>query len=145
MAASGRGTLGGGLSENPNPNVTDLLQNLHLMAKEGAVVDFSDDDVDGTESVTLWALVGKVLTPSELNINTIRSAMKLVWGNPYGLKIRSIGEKKDNLFLAEFGGKIDMERALAGSPWMVGRHAVVLEEYDENLSTSEIRFDTMEI
>jgi hypothetical protein len=38
-----------------------------------------------------------------------------------------------------------MERALAGTPWMVGRHAVILKEYDEKLSASEIVFDRMEL
>lgn len=38
-----------------------------------------------------------------------------------------------------------MDRALAGTPWMVGKHAVVLKLYDERLSASEIVFDRMEI
>jgi hypothetical protein len=52
-----------------------------------------------------------------------------------------IGEKGDNLFVAEFGSGVDLERVLAGSPWMVGRYAVLLQNYDENLSASEIVFD----
>ena len=47
--------------------------------------------------------------------------------------------------MAEFTGKSDMERALLGTPWMVGRHAVVLKPYHERLSASEIAFDHMEI
>lgn len=55
------------------------------------------------------------------------------WGNPFDLKIRAIGEKGDNLFLAEFGMKMDLERVLLGTPWMVGQHAIVLKPYDEKL------------
>lgn len=39
-----------------------------------------------------------------------------------------------------------MKRALAGTPWMVGKHAVILKVYDEKkLSASEIIFDRMEL
>lgn len=71
--------------------------------------------------------------------------MRLPWGNPCGLKLRAIGEKNNNMFVAEFGGKVDLERVMAGAPWMVGRHAVILKQYDEWLSASEIVFDQMEI
>lgn len=92
-----------------------------------------------------WAIVGKVLTPAPVHVNTVRSAMKPAWGNPVGLKFRAIGEKGDNLFVAEFRCSADMERALAGTPWMVGKYAVILQSYDERLSASEIVFDRMEI
>jgi len=80
-----------------------------------------------------------------VHVNTVRSAMKPAWGNPAGLKLLAVGEKNDNLFVAEFKGKVDMDRVLAGTPWMVGRHAVILQKYDERLSASEIVFDHMEI
>lgn len=44
------------------------------------------------------------------------------------------------MFVVEFGSKVEMDRVLAGAPWMVGRHAVILKPYDERLSTSEIIF-----
>jgi hypothetical protein len=41
--------------------------------------------------------------------------------------------------------KADLERVLSGTPWMVGRHTVILKPYDEKLSASEIVFDRMEL
>lgn len=52
MAASREGDRSGyGKSvhigeETRSPNVTDLLQNLHLTAEEEAVLDFSDEEED---------------------------------------------------------------------------------------------------
>jgi hypothetical protein len=40
---------------------------------------------------------------------------------------------------------VDLERVMAGAPWMVGRHGVILKQYDERLSASKIVFDRMEI
>lgn len=62
-----------------------------------------------------------------------------------GQSLWPVGEKGTNLFIAEFGSKVDMERVLSGTQWMVCRHAVILKPYDEKLSAAEIVFDRMEI
>lgn len=128
-----------------DPCVMDLLRNLNLTAEEEAIADFSDEEDEGMEQPECWGLVGKVLTPAILHVNTIISAMIPAWGNPYGLKIRSIGEKVANMFVVEFGSSSDMDRVLVGSPWMVGRYAVILQRYDETLSATEITFEKMDI
>jgi hypothetical protein len=144
MAAAGGGSKGvDGVSLNPN--VTDLLRRLNLTEEEEAITNFTEDGEVEEPSPVEWAIVGKVLSSVPIHMNTVRSAMKPAWGNPVGLKFRAIGEKADNLFVAEFGCSADMERALAGTPWMVGRYAVILQNYDEKLSASEIVFDRMEI
>jgi hypothetical protein len=53
--------------------------------------------------------------------------------------------ERDNMFVTELGSQADMERVLAGAPWMVGRHALMVKEYDEKLSASKIIFNRMEI
>ena len=108
-------------------------------------MDFSDDEDEEEPPPVEWAIVGKVLSPAPVHVNTVRSAMKPAWGNPVGLKLRAIGEKSDNLFVAEFGYRAGMDQALAGTPWMVGRYAVILQDYDEKLSALEIVFDQMEV
>lgn len=126
-------------------NVADLLLKLNLTEEEEAVLDFSDDEEEVDRPVVEWAVVGKVLSPSIVNVATVRSAMKPAWGNPSGLKMRAIGEKSDNMFVAELGSKMEMDRIMVGVPWIVGRHALILQPYDERLSAPEIVFDTMEI
>lgn len=144
MAAAGGSKKEGGAA-SPDPNMTDLLRRLNLTEEEEAVVDFTDDEEEDEPLRPEWAVVGKVLSPTPIHVNTVRSAMKPAWGNPVGLKIRAIGEKGDNLFMAEFGCRADMDRALAGTPWMVGRYAVLVQDYDEKLSASEIVFDRIEM
>jgi len=125
-------------------SVADMLENLHLTTEE-EVAAFSDEEEDNGGPTVEWALVGKVLSPSTVHSSAIQGVMKPAWGNPAGLKIRSIGMKGDNLFVAEFDFKQDMERALSGSPWVVGKHAVILRDYQEDLKPSEITFDRMDI
>lgn len=144
MAAAGGGKAGD-RTDGPNPNLTNLLRKLNMIEEEEVVADFTDDEGEEELPRVEWAVLRKVLSLSPIHVNTVRSAMKPAWGNPVGLKFRAIGEKGDNLFVAEFGCSSDMERALAGTPWMVGKYAVILQGYDEKLSAFEIVFDRMEL
>jgi hypothetical protein len=138
-------SIGSGQTVNPDANVADMLKKLNLTSEEEQVAAFSDDEDGESNPVMEWTLVGKVLSPLTVHASAVQGAMRPAWGNPAGLKVRSIGEKGDNLFVVEFQFKQDMERALRGSPWPVGKHAVILRDYDESLKPSEICFDRMEI
>lgn len=143
MAEARSGSSGVG-DETQNPNVTEMLKRLNLTKEEEAMIEFSDDEMDEVVPAE-WALVGKVLSPSPVHVNAVRSAMKPAWGNPIGLKFRAIGEKGDNMFVAEFGRSADLERVLGGSPWMFGKYVVLLQHYDEKKCASDIIFDRLEM
>ncbi|CAM0149310.1 unnamed protein product [Urochloa decumbens] len=144
MAGRGSGRDGGSASD-PDPDVAEMLRKLNLTAEEGEVAAFSDDEDGDGKTSEMWALVGKVLSPTVVHANTVSEAMRSAWGNPYKMKIRSISEKAKTLFVAEFGFKQDMERALGGSPWVVGKHAVILRDYDDRMIPSKINFDKIEM
>jgi hypothetical protein len=74
--------------EDEDHGVEDLLQNLHLTTEE-EMVEFSDDDGRDEMEEGEWALIGKVLSPATLHVNTILGALKPAWGNTYGLKLCS--------------------------------------------------------
>ncbi|CAN6173031.1 unnamed protein product [Urochloa humidicola] len=145
-AASGSSSRPGkGVATEEEAHVADLLEQLDLTRDEGEFAALSDDEADeGSESLER-AVIGKVLSPSAVHIMTTADAMRPAWGNPYGLKLRAVGEKSDNLFIAEFGCDVDKKKALGGSPWVVGKHAVVLQEYDETLKPSDVSFERMEM
>jgi hypothetical protein len=62
------------------------LKRLNLTEDEGAVVKFFDEEEDATLPTMEWALVGKVISPMAVHVNTVCAAMKPTWGNPIGLK-----------------------------------------------------------
>jgi hypothetical protein len=49
----------------------------------------------------------------------------------------------DNLFVAEFGSNADRERVLDGSPWMVGKHAVLMQRYNSDIKPPDVIFDRL--
>ncbi|KAM0917640.1 hypothetical protein ACQ4PT_009125 [Festuca glaucescens] len=120
--------------------VDSMMGRLNILADEVDVVEMSDDEDVPVAAPVKWSLIGKVLSPAVTHIQSIRAAMKPAWGNPKGLKCRPVA---DNIFIADFANKEDMERALEGTPWMVGRHAVLLQELDPRIRPSDVRFDTM--
>jgi hypothetical protein len=90
--------------------ITNLLGRLKLTKDEEEFVTFSDDEQIGDDGGSLeFALIGKVLSPLPLHISTTMSAMKLAWGNPFGLRLRSVGEQADNFFIAEFSNDMDKQ------------------------------------
>jgi hypothetical protein len=86
--------------------------------------------------------VGKVLAPNVLHIQTISVAMRPAWGNPKGLLLNPAG---DNLFISEFGSQVDRNRVMEGSPWVVGRHAVLLKKYDAEVQPQQVVFDHLAV
>jgi hypothetical protein len=139
---SGSGSRGGGSQPgNGDDHVADLLERLNLTKDEQDFVTFSDDEEVGEDGESLeFALIRKVMSPSPLHISTIMSAMRPAWGNPFGLCLRSVGDRVDNLFIMEFGSEIDKKKVLDGSPWVVGRYAVLLQDCDESLKPSDVSF-----
>lgn len=122
-------------------SVAELLGRLKLTAAESDAVAVDDVAVEGL-ATSLLAIVGKVLSPSVLHIQTIASSLRPAWGNPKGLQMKSVG---DNIFIAEFSSRQDLDRVLDGSPWNVGKKAVLVQHFDPNLRPAEVVFDKMAI
>ena len=36
--------------------------------------------------------------------------------------------------MADFAGEVESQRALDGSPWMIGRYAIVSQDYNDRLN-----------
>jgi hypothetical protein len=118
-----------------------MMGRLRLTSQESeafVLKDGGDEDLGCPE----WALAGKVLAPNVLHISTIKAALRAAWGNPKGLEVRSMGP---NQFMAEFATIADKSRVQEGSPWHVGRHAVLLNEFDPSLRPTEYCFEELDV
>ncbi|RLM74506.1 uncharacterized protein C2845_PM15G15380 [Panicum miliaceum] len=126
--------------------VKEKSRKLNLAAKENDMLVL-DDTEECDLAVVNHAVIGKVLAPNVLHLQTIMSAMRPAWGNPRGLEARMVG---DNLFIAEFESELDKNRVLEGSPWYIGRQAVgrqvvILQDFNSDLRPNDVRFDEMAI
>lgn len=143
MAVSGPSPSTGGSSsaDRVANHVEEMMERLRLTAVEARPVVLDDED-EADLVAPDCALVGKVLSPNILHIQTISSAMRPAWGNPRGLLLHPSG---DNVFVAEFVTQADRTRVIEGSPWMVGKHAVLLKVFDLNIQPLHVKFDRLAI
>jgi hypothetical protein len=125
-----------GRSDPEEDRVEEMMRKMNLTEKEKKSVVFEELEED--EEDPKWDLVGKVLHRRVFHINTIRDALRPAWGNPRGLNFRSVG---DNVFVATLETQRDRDRICEGAPWMVSKHAVVLEFFNINLKPDELRFE----
>jgi hypothetical protein len=51
----------------------------------------------------------------------------------------------DNIFVAEFATKGDMDRVLDGPPWVVGKHAVLLQSFNVDLRPRDMIFYKLKV
>jgi hypothetical protein len=121
-------------------NMSEMMGRLRLTAAEAVAVVLEDSTDVPVHSP--WAIVGKVLAPNTLHINTIAAALRPAWGNPRGLVLNSAG---DNRFVAEFGSKVDKDRVVNGPPWVVGKHAVLLRDFNIDLKPRDMVFNRLKI
>jgi hypothetical protein len=126
--------------------ISDLFGKLNLTPKEKEVLVL--EDTVGPDLATVnYAVIGKVLAPNSLQLQTIMAAMRPAWGNPRGLMARMVG---DNLFIAEFESEADKIRILDGSPWYIGRQAVgrqvvIVKDFNYDLRPTDVSFDDLAI
>jgi hypothetical protein len=118
----------------------EKFKSLNLTEEEKKVIVMDDREDDKEEGV--FAIAGKVLSVNEFHIQTISSALRPAWGNPRGLKFQSHG---DNIFVATLESKRDVDRIWDGAPWMIGFHAVILENFETSMRPHEVGFDRLPI
>jgi hypothetical protein len=90
-----------------------MLQRLNLTSEEADAVILEDEKEEDLVSLN-WALIGKVLSPNSLHIQTIMSALRPAWGNPKGLMAKPVA---DNVFIVKFESwltKIGLRKVLPG-------------------------------
>ncbi|CAO1940063.1 unnamed protein product [Urochloa humidicola] len=86
----------GSRNSEEETHIASLLEKLNLTQIEGEVAALSDDE-DENEDAVEWADIGKVLSPTTIHITTTDGAMRPAWGNPYSLRMRTVGEKTENV------------------------------------------------
>jgi hypothetical protein len=135
-------TAGSSRSTIPSEEaVADMMKRLNLTPREADPL-ILDDEGDADLPCPKWALIGKVMAPNILHVNTIRNVVRPAWGNPKGLMIRPMGP---NLFLAEFDSEADKSRVAKGGPWTLSRHAILLKDFDPTVDPEDVVFNELPV
>jgi hypothetical protein len=122
-------------------SVADMMRKLNLTPREAEPFVLEDEGASDLPCPE-WALVGKVMAPNTLHVQTITAVLRPAWGNPKGMKVRPLGP---NLFLAEFSSEADRLQVLKGGPWTLSKHAILLKKFDSNIEPTDVIFDQLYI
>uniref|UniRef100_A0ACD5VWU6 Uncharacterized protein n=1 Tax=Avena sativa TaxID=4498 RepID=A0ACD5VWU6_AVESA len=140
LTGKGKSTeASGSPSAAAGDKVAEMMGRLNLTSQEANAFILEDEDEE-YPNCPEWAVVGKVLAPNPLHINTIKSVLRLAWGNPKGLEFHSTGA---NLFMAEFATQADRDRMLVGSPWNINKNGVLLKLFDPAVKPRDVCFDKL--
>ena len=134
----GRGDMASEESRKSRERVENMMEKIKLTDKESKKLVVDDQELGG--EVPQLALVGRVLHRKFIHVNTIAEALRPAWGNPRGLSFNPVGE---NTFVANLENQRDRDRIYGGGPWMVGKHALILELFDFRARPSDWKFENM--
>lgn len=82
--------LGEGIGDGvPEDKMADLISRLHLTSEESDAPEVADDVEEGLATLDC-AIIGKVLSHGVLHIQTIMVALRVAWGNPKGLLLKTV-------------------------------------------------------
>uniref|UniRef100_A0ACD5VIC1 Uncharacterized protein n=1 Tax=Avena sativa TaxID=4498 RepID=A0ACD5VIC1_AVESA len=140
LTGKGKSTeASGSPSAAAGDKVAEMMGRLNLTSQEANafILEYEDEEYPNCPG---WAVVGKVLAPNPLHINTIKCVLRLAWGNPKGLEFHSTGA---NLFMAEFATQADRDRMLAGSPWNINKNGVLLKLFNPAVKPRDVCFDKL--
>jgi hypothetical protein len=80
-------------------------------------------------------LVGRLGVPKKLNKEAFKAVLQRIW-RPSGRLV--VKEIKENLWLFEFLEERDKQKVLAGQPWSYDRTLLILNEFDDKISPSQM-------
>ncbi|MBA0673921.1 hypothetical protein Goari_015543, partial [Gossypium aridum] len=105
-----------------NVNQVDTeLANLNIIDEEEDPIVVLEENKADEESYDL-CLVGRVITDSIVNFNSLRNTLADLWHPLRGVSITELENKR---ILFRFYSEIDFKRVMDGMPWFFNRHLII--------------------
>lgn len=111
----------------------------------------SDKKVDDSDIDLVWrkenrrygggALVGKLMTEKDMNVNTVKQMIRKGW-NLERKEDMEIVEMERKVFLFEFKRKVEYKQILRGRPWSINGWLLNIQRWEEDMVLREIDFDS---
>lgn len=107
--------------------VDSLVNKFNLSEDETRLVAADQNMVVNPSTDNDLSLIGRVLTDKDLSINFIRAnALRLL----HPVKGDTVKPIATNVFVIKFEHHLDRKKALGGCPWVLDRHALIMEPID---------------
>jgi hypothetical protein len=115
----------------------ELCKRLHLSDREKQHMRLRVEPVARSKQEAKFRLLFKLLSFKQFNGEALKSSVRSLWAGTGGVTIRDI---EDNLFLAVFSTKDDLERVFVQSPWTFDKKLILIVRFKDDMLPMEVKF-----
>ena len=115
----------------------ELCRRMHLSDHEKTHSRLRRETVAESKRETQFSILFKLLTTRQFNGEALKGTIRNLWAAAGGIIIRDI---EDNLFMAVFTRREDMDRVFVQSPWTFDKKLIQIVRFDGDLQPAEISF-----
>lgn len=117
------------------------MEGLSLL-EEGDDLTLNMEGNQPENSVMQWCLVGRFLPNKPVRAHIMMDRLSTIWMPVKGVAIKRL---KQDRFLFQFYHKLDMERVLAGGPWLFDNYMLVLAKIQPGDPFLNVPLDHMDM
>uniref|UniRef100_A0A2N9G117 CCHC-type domain-containing protein n=1 Tax=Fagus sylvatica TaxID=28930 RepID=A0A2N9G117_FAGSY len=114
-----------------------MCRRLKLSTNEAPRILLGQHTKAKSEQETQFSVLFKLLTLKPFNSDALKSSLRQLWYSSRELIIREID---DNLFMAIFHNRDDMERIFVQSPWTFDKKLIQIMRFHGDVQPSTIKF-----
>lgn len=118
--------------------VINSMSDMKLTTEEEEVIAVFDEGQKEEIESCAQSLVGKFMACKPFNERVVQYTLKKAWGLEEGVQIVEVGA---NLFQFKFKTEFDMERILRGGPWSFDNQALMLRNWQKDMTTANVKFE----
>lgn len=93
---------------------------------------------DNSPSQSPPTILIHIFSIHRMNPNSVKSVLKLAWRTEGDLTFTLMAF---NTFLVRLNTDADKQKIMAGGPWSVKGHCVIVKEWDPNIPFDQVRFE----
>jgi hypothetical protein len=116
--------------------LVDLCRRMNLSDKEKHRISLRKEQLVHSKEAR-FSILFKLLTLRPFNIDAFKGTVRSLWASMGGVTIRDIEE---NLFLAIFQTRDDLECVFVQSPWTFDKKLILVVRFEGDLQPNAVKF-----
>jgi hypothetical protein len=117
--------------------LAELCRRMQLSDKEKLRINLRKDPIVKSKKDAQFSILFKLLTTRVFNVEAFKGTVRSLWMGRRGVTIRAI---EDNLFMAVFQERDDLERVFVQSPWTFDKKLILMVRFEGDLQPMAVTF-----
>jgi hypothetical protein len=117
--------------------LAELCRRMQLSDKEKLSITLRKDPIVKSKKEAQFSLLFKLMTTRPFNVEAFKGTVRTLWVGRSGVTIRAI---EDNLFMAVFQARDDLERVFVQSPWIFDKKLIQMVWFEGDLQPTAVKF-----